>query len=127
MTPKETVLKALEAINAGDLESALSFYSDSVQQLSPSKDGCSFRERIGKDSLRRVLAADISEHRAKFVPRKVVCEGNTVAVESVNKGDFNDRHVEQPVAAFFEVQQGLIVSVTVYYDRLGLRKALGQA
>ena len=121
VTAKEVVLSAIEAINVGDIDKALSFYSDSVRQLSPATDSCGFRERVGKDALRRVLEIDASKHRARFIPHAVVSEGNLVAVQSVNVGQFEGRQIEQPVAAFYVVANEKITQVTVYYDRAGLR------
>ena len=53
------------------------------------------------------------------------CEGDTVAIQAVNVGTFKGVKVEQPVALFFEIEDEKITSVTVYYDRLGLREAIG--
>ena len=127
MTPLEIVKAATEAINAGEIEKALGVYADSVVQRSPHPDQPVFRERTGKDALRKVLNADIhGPSNVQFHHNRYVCEGTTVAVEGTNVGRINGREVRQPVALFYVIQDDRIASVTIYYDRLGLRKVLGQ-
>lgn len=83
-----------------------------------------FKVRRGKAALRRTLEAD-SRARVRFRHLRYVASGDVVATEGVNSGLFDGVWVAQPVAAFYEVRDGKITSVTVYYDRLALQRALG--
>ena len=125
MTPLEIVKSATEAINAGEIEKALEFYADGVVQRSPHPERPAVRERTGKDTLRTVLKADIhGPCKAQFHHYRYVCGGNVVAIEGTNVGTFDGREVRQPVALFYVIQGDRIASVTIYYDRLGLRSAI---
>lgn len=72
-----------------------------------------------------MLASDkYGPTRAIFHYGPMICSGNRVAVEGINRGYFNGVYVEQPVALFFEIADSKIQTVTIYYDRLGLRGAV---
>jgi ketosteroid isomerase-like protein len=126
MTALEVVKASVEAFNRGDLDTALACYDDAVRLRSPDPDGEGLRERRGKEELRRVFMAD-REHAVTFKYSRFVCQGNAVAAEADNVGCFGNKTISQPVAVFYEVVDEKIVSVTVYYDRLGLKKALERA
>ena len=123
MNPVDIVKAVDDAINAGDVEKALTFYVDDVRARAPDPEGPGLRERVGKDALRRVLEAD-RERGVKFLCKRCVCEGDLAAAEAENVGTFDGKTVHQPVGVFYQIADGKIASVTVYYDRLGLRKAV---
>jgi|SRR5579872_2323313 len=126
MNAVEIVQAATQAFNEGRIEDALAFYEDAIVQRSPATDGKpGFKIRQGKEALRQVLQADTGA-QVRFDHHRYIADGDVVAVEGTNRGLLNGVYVEQPVAVFYEVTDGKIASVTVYYDRLALRQILGQ-
>lgn len=124
MHPIEIVQAATDAFNQRRIEEALTFYDDAVIQRSPgSADRLELKVQHGKQALRQILEAD---HQADvhFHHQRYICHANSVAVESINRGEFKGVVVEQPVAVFYELKENKIVSVTAYYDRLALRNVL---
>ena len=70
MTPRDIVRATVEAVNAGEIEKALGYYSDSVQILSPDPNGPGMKERRGKDVLRGILEHDVrGPAQAQFLQR----------------------------------------------------------
>ena len=128
MDPVDIVKTAVEAINEGRIDDALAFYSDSVVQRSPDPNSTGFKVRHGKEALRRVLESDIhGETKAVFRYDRVIAGESVVAAQATNCGYFNGVYVEQPVALFFDIEDSRIQAVTIYYDRLAIRRVLEQS
>lgn len=122
MTPLEIVQTATRLINEGRIDEALAYHAPDVEMLSPDTGSPAFRRHVGVDALRRSLERDIHGAQVQFNHRRYVVQGDTVAVEAVNRGTFGGRPVEQPVAIFFDVCDGRIAAIRTYYNRVGLKR-----
>lgn len=122
MTPLEIVKNATTAFNAGRVEDALAFYTDDVVQRLPAiGDESGFLVRKGKDSLRRIFAADVAD-RMQFHDEHYLGCGDVVAVEGVVHSVVDGRTIEQPVAIFYEVADEKITKISIYFNRVVLNK-----
>ena len=128
MEPIDIVTAAIDAINEGRINDALAFYSDSVVQRSPDPNSTGFKVQHGKEALRRVLESDIrGKMKAVFRYERVIASGHVVAAEATNCGYFNGVYVEQPAGLFFDIEDSRIQAVTIYYDRLAIKRVLEQS
>ena len=128
MEPVDIVKTAVEAINEGRIDDALAFYSESVVQRSPDPNSTGFKVRHGKEALRRVLESDIrGETKGVFRYDRVIASESVVAAQATNCGCLGGVYVEQPVALFFDIEDSRIQAVTIYYDRLAIRRVLEQS
>ena len=128
MEPVDIVKTAVEVINEGRIDDALAFYSESVVQRSPDPDSAGFKVRHGKEALRRVLESDIhGETKAVFHYDRLIAGESVVAAQGTNCGYFDGVYVEQPVALFFDIEDSRIEAVTIYYDRLAIRRVVEQS
>ena len=128
MNPIDIVKAAVTAINEGRIDDALAYYADSVVQQSPDPRSADFKVRKGKEALRQVLQTDIhGPAKCKFRYNRIIGSGNIVAAEGTNCGYVGGVYVEQPVALFYELADSKIQTVTIYYDRLALRRILEES
>jgi ketosteroid isomerase-like protein len=125
-SPIEVVRAAIAALNRGDVEAALGYCADDVVVWSAGRE-LAGQELRGKDALRAVLEfGEACWPDTWSAVRTIIADGNQVAVEMTTVATEQDRKIIQPMAAFFTVEDGLIVGQRSYFDLGALDRALGR-
>lgn len=118
--PAEVVRTVLAALNRGDLETALQYCADDIVLWAPGPSPAGTELR-GKEALRAFLEASERAWPDSWAAvRRLVADGEEVAVELVATATHEGERVSQPMAAFFTVRGGLIVRQACYFDLAGL-------
>jgi ketosteroid isomerase-like protein len=114
--PIDVVRRSIAAMNRGDVEAALACCADDVVVWSPGYD-LSGQRLEGKKALGRVLQLTEEAWPEMWTNiNSIVAGGNTVAVEMTAVAREGGRPISQPMAAFYWVEDGLIVEQRSYYD-----------
>jgi ketosteroid isomerase-like protein len=124
LAPIEIVRAAIAALNRGDVEAALTYCAQDIVVWAPGRE-LEGQEIKGRDSLRLVL--EYSEARWPDMwtaIRSIVAAGNRVAVEMTTVATEGGTTLAQPMAAFYTVEEGLIVEQRSYYDLAALQRSL---
>jgi len=112
MTPQEVVGAFIAAIEARDVDAALTFLAEDVSYENMPMDPIVGREMTGM-VLHSYL--DLSTEVEWRIVREVV-DGDVVINERVDRFHIGDGWLELPVAGFWEVRDGLVVLWRDYFD-----------
>lgn len=127
---REVVLKAIKALSDHDVDTFMSYHTESM-----TSHEVYFPDPIGREALIDWLYQWLHAYPdAKIETQKSYVEGNTVAVENKVTGTFaNDlqgikatgRSYEVREAVFFELENGKIKAERIYIDRRSIDEQLG--
>jgi len=112
-SPKNIVIAMFDAFNRHDVDALVSLYAETAVLVSP--DYC--QPKHGKAAVREIysgLFAAIPDVHDNL--QTLIVSGDTVAVEFIATGQMGDFAIHQPIAAFIQVQNGLIIRDTGYFD-----------
>ncbi len=112
MTPQEVVGAFIAAIEARDVDAALTFLAEDVSYENMPMDPIVGREMTGM-VLHSYL--DLSTEVEWRIVREVV-DGDVVINERVDRFHIGDGWLELPVAGFWEVRDGLVTLWRDYFD-----------
>jgi len=112
-SPEKTVLAMFDAFNRHDVDTLVSLYAENAVLVSP--DYC--QPKHGRAAVREIYSGLFHAIPNVYDDlQTLIVSGDTVAVEFVATGRMGDIPIHQPIAAFIQVQNGLIVRDTGYFD-----------
>lgn len=112
MTPAETVLQFIIALEAKDLDAALALVTDDVEY-----DNVPMATVQGRDAVRAALEPFLAGcQEIDWVIHHQVAQGATVMNERTDRFRIDDRWIELPVAGLFVLQEGKIGLWRDYFD-----------
>ena len=124
-SPVAIVRAVIAALNRGDIDAVLACCADDIVLWAPGAE-LNGQEVRGKEQLRQALEAGEDMWPDTWMAiRSIVASGDSVAVELVTAATECQHYLVQPMAAFYTVRDGLIVSQRNYYDLGALRFAAG--
>jgi uncharacterized protein len=122
--PVDVVRRTIEALNRGDIETAVGSCADDIVVWAPGPD-LDGQQLSGKGELRSML--EFSESSWPDLWTRVVsivASGEWVAVEMTAVATESGQRISQPMAAFYRVRGGLIVEQRSYYDLGALQRVI---
>lgn len=112
-SPEKTVIAMFDAFNRHDVDALVSLYAETAVLVSP--DYC--QPKHGKAAVREIYSGLFNAIPDVYDDLKtLIVSGDTVAVEFIATGQMGDFSIHQPIAAFIQVQNGLIIRDTGYFD-----------
>ncbi len=113
MTPEEVATALIRACEARDLDAVAELVTDDIEY-----DNVPIGKVFGPDGVRRVLSAGASEaaSQVEWVVHRQVSSGNTVMNERTDRFLVDDRWIEIPIAAVFEVRGDKVSLWRDYFD-----------
>ena len=113
MIPEEVVNALIRACEARDLDAVAELVTDDIEY-----DNVPIGKVFGPDGVRRVLSAGVSEaaSQVEWVVHRQVSSGNTVMNERTDRFLVDDRWIEIPIAAVFEVRGEQVSLWRDYFD-----------
>ena len=116
----------IAALNRGDIDAALELCDPEIVLWAPGR-ALEGQEIRGRENLRLVL--EYSEARWPDMwtgVQSIVAAGNRVAVELATVASEAGQTIAQPMAAFYTIEDGLIVEQRSYYDLGALERVLSR-
>jgi steroid delta-isomerase-like uncharacterized protein len=129
------VRSLFERFNEGDLDAAATLVTDDFELIDVA-DGRTFKGPGGLREWLGVFRTALPDARTEIV--NVLAEGGRVATEHIGRGTHNGpfvtpagtipptgRRVELLIGEFYELRDGRIARMTVYYDTTAMMRQLG--
>lgn len=113
MTPEDVVTALIRACEARDLDAVADLVTDDIEY-----DNVPIGKVFGPEGVRRVLSAGVSEAASQvgWVIHRQVASGNTVMNERTDRFLVDNKWIEIPIAAVFEVRGGRVSLWRDYFD-----------
>lgn len=123
MTPSETVTAFIEAIERRDIDAACAMLADDISYENMPMDPI-----VGRDAVRATLESFLGPASEVAWPvSSQFASGNRVANERLDRFKIGDGWLELPVAGFFEVDDGGMITLwRDYFDLGSYMKQLGE-
>jgi uncharacterized protein len=122
--PVDVVRRTIEALNRGDIETAVGSCADDIVVWAPGPD-LDGQQLSGKGELRSMLEFSESSWPDLWTSVvSIVASGEWVAVEMTAVATESGQRISQPMAAFYRVRGGLIVEQRSYYDLGALQRVI---
>ena len=118
-TASEVVTAFITAIEADDLDTALTMVTDDIVY-----DNVPLGPVTGPDEVRRILSGGVTAaaERVEWVVTHQVGEGDVVMNERVDRFLIDGRWLEIPLAGLFVLREGRIAVWRDYFDLDGFRR-----
>ncbi len=113
MSPEEVVTALIRACEARDLDAVEALVTDDIEY-----DNVPIGKVFGPEGVRRVLSGGVSEaaSQVEWVVHRQVASGNTVMNERTDRFLVDNRWIEIPIAAVFEVRGDRVSLWRDYFD-----------
>ena len=113
MTPDGVVTALIRACEARDLDAVAELVTDDIEY-----DNVPIGKVFGEEGVRRVLSAGVTEAASQvvWVVHRQVSSGNTVMNERTDRFLVDDKWIEIPIAAVFEVRGDKVSLWRDYFD-----------
>ena len=119
MSPADVVTALVRACEERDLDAVCALVTDDIEY-----DNVPIGKVYGPDGVRKVLSGGVTEAatQVEWVVHRQVSDGNTVMNERTDRFLVDDRWIEIPIAAVFEVRDGQVTLWRDYFDLDTYRK-----
>ena len=119
LSPSDVVTALVRACEARDLDAVCALVTDDIEY-----DNVPIGRVFGPDGVRTVLSGGVTDaaERVEWVVHRQVSEGNVVMNERTDRFLVDGRWIEIPIAAVFEVRDGLVCLWRDYFDLDTYRK-----
>ncbi len=119
MSPADVVTALVRACEERDLDAVCALVTDDIEY-----DNVPIGKVYGPDGVRKVLSGGVTEAatQVEWVVHRQVSDGNTVMNERTDRFLVDDRWIEIPIAAVFEVRDGQVSLWRDYFDLDTYRK-----
>jgi uncharacterized protein len=118
------VRHAIESLNRGDIDAVIACCADDVVVWAPGPD-LTGQQLRGSEELRAMLEDSESNWPDLWSDVvSIVASGESVAVEMTSVASEGGQRIQQPMAAFFRVRDGLIVEQRSYFDLGALQRVI---
>ncbi len=113
MTPEQVVTDLIRACEARDLDAVVALVTEDIEY-----DNVPIGKVFGPDGVLGVLSAGVSQaaSQVEWVVHRQVAAGNTVMNERTDRFLVDERWIEIPIAAVFEVRGDKISLWRDYFD-----------
>ena len=113
MSPEEVVTALIRACEARDLDAVAVLVTDDIEY-----DNVPIGKVFGPEGVRRVLSGGVSEaaSQVEWVIHRQVASGDTVMNERTDRFLVDNRWIEIPIAAVFEVRGDRVSLWRDYFD-----------
>lgn len=113
MTPDQVVTELIRACEARDLDAVEALVTEDIEY-----DNVPIGKVFGADAVRGVLSAGVTEaaSQVEWVVHRQVSSGNTVMNERTDRFLVDERWIEIPIAAVFEVRGDQVSLWRDYFD-----------
>ncbi len=119
LSPSDVVTALVRACEARDLDAVCALVTDDIEY-----DNVPIGKVFGPEGVRKVLSGGVTEtaERVEWVVHRQVSDGNIVMNERTDRFLVEDRWIEIPIAAVFEVRDGRVCLWRDYFDLETYRK-----
>jgi limonene-1,2-epoxide hydrolase len=113
MTPEQVVTDLIRACEARDLDAVVALVTEDIEY-----DNVPIGKVFGPDGVLGVLSAGVSQaaSQVEWVVHRQVAAGNTVMNERTDRFLVDERWIEIPIAAVFEVRGDKVSLWRDYFD-----------
>ena len=113
MTPEQVVTDLIRACEARDLDAVVALVNEDIEY-----DNVPIGKVFGPDGVLGVLSAGVSQaaSQVEWVVHRQVAAGNTVMNERTDRFLVDERWIEIPIAAVFEVRGDKVSLWRDYFD-----------
>lgn len=113
MKPDEVVTALIRACEARDLDAVADFVTEDIEY-----DNVPIGKVFGEEGVRRVLTGGVSQAatQVEWVVHRQVVAGNTVMNERTDRFFVDNKWIEIPIAAVFEVRGDKVSLWRDYFD-----------
>jgi limonene-1,2-epoxide hydrolase len=113
MTPEQVVTDLIRACEARDLDAVVALVTEDIEY-----DNVPIGKVFGPDGVLGVLSAGVSQaaSQVEWVVHRQVAAGNTVMNERTDRFLVDERWIEIPIAAVFEIRGDKVSLWRDYFD-----------
>ena len=113
MTPEQVVTDLIRACEAHDLDAVVALVTEDIEY-----DNVPIGKVFGPDGVLGVLSAGVSQaaSQVEWVVHRQVAAGNTVMNERTDRFLVDERWIEIPIAAVFEIRGDKVSLWRDYFD-----------
>jgi limonene-1,2-epoxide hydrolase len=121
-SPGDIVTAMIQACERRDLDAVCTFVADDIEY-----DNVPIGKVFGPDGVRSVLSGGVTQAatEVEWVVHRQAVNGETVLQERTDRFLVDGRWIEIPIAAVFEVRDGLVTLWRDYFDLESYRRQRG--